>query len=240
MGRGGDYPVEPNVHVSTERDRQTDERHARTARERGQSLAVPGGRGAGRRPAMTGRSAGRPGVADGAVLRERDGECATIGADPTIRAGTVVYADVEIGDRFTTGHHAVVREDTRVGDDVLLGTHAVVDGSCTVGDGASVQTGAYLPTNTALGDRVFLGPHAVLTNDPYPLRRDADLAGPTLEDDVSVGANATVLPGVTVGEGAFVAAGAVVTEDVPPATLAVGTPARHESLPAELVGGNGR
>jgi len=160
----------------------------------------------------------------------------TFGDDPTVRAGTVVYADVETGDRFATGHHALIREGTRIGDDVVVGTDAVLDGDCTLGDEVSLQTGAYLPKNTTLGDRVFVGPNAVLTNDPAPLRRETDLEGPTLEDDASVGANATILPGVTVGAGAFVAAGAVVTEDVPPETLAIGVPARHEPLPEELDG----
>lgn len=173
-----------------------------------------------------------------ATLRDADGNGPTIGREPTIRSGTVVYADVEIGDRFTTGHGALVREHTTIGDDVLVGTHAVVDGHCTIGDGSVLQTGVYLPQQTTVGERVFFGPHAVLTNDPYPLRTETDLVGPTVEDDASVGANATILPGVTVGEGAFVAANAVVTEDVPPETLAVGAPASHEPLPAELAGGN--
>jgi acetyltransferase-like isoleucine patch superfamily enzyme len=85
---------------------------------------------------------------------------------------------------------------------------------------------------------VFLGPDAVLTNDSYPLRVDTDLEGATLGDDVSIGANATVLPGVTVGKGSFVAAGAVVTEDVPPHRLAVGVPAETRPLPEELDRGN--
>ncbi|WP_336035067.1 acyltransferase [Halobacterium yunchengense] len=170
-----------------------------------------------------------------------DGEDApAIGDEPTIRSGTVVYADVEIGDRFTTGHGALVRGPTTIGDDVLVGTHAVVDGACELGDGVSLQTGVYLPRETTVGDRAFFGPHAVLANDPYPLRTDADLAGPTVEADASVGANATLLPGVTVGERAFVAANAVVTEDVPPATLAVGAPATTEPLPEDLTGGNRR
>jgi acetyltransferase-like isoleucine patch superfamily enzyme len=180
------------------------------------------------------------GIEAGVTLREQEGRTPTFGQDPTIREGTVVYADVEVGDRFSTGHHAVVREGTRAGDDVLVGTNAVVDGACTLGDEVSLQTGAYLPRNTTLGDRVFVGPCAVLTNDPAPLRRETTLDGPTLEADVSVGANATILPGVTVGEGAFVAANAVVTEDVPPETLAIGTPARHEQLPEDLDGGNNR
>ncbi|MXR19608.1 acyltransferase [Halobacterium bonnevillei] len=177
-------------------------------------------------------------VSADATLRETDGHSPTIGRNPTIRSGTVVYADVEIGDRFATGHGALVREATTIGDDVLVGTHAVVDGQCTIGDEVTLQTGVYLPQHTTVGNRVFFGPHAVLTNDPYPLRTAADLAGPTVEDDVSVGANATILPDVTLGERAFVAANAVVTEDVPPETMAVGAPAVHEPLPDDLVGRN--
>lgn len=166
-------------------------------------------------------------------------------ADPTIvgdgahvRSGTVVYADVELGAEFTTGHRALVREATTVGPSTLLGTGSVLDGHVTVGSNVSIQTNVYVPTQTILGDRVFLGPSAVLTNDPYPLRQEVDLVGPTLADDVTVGANATVLPDVTIGDRSFVAAGAVVTEDVPPETLVVGVPGEQRPLPAALEGGN--
>jgi len=161
-----------------------------------------------------------------------------LGDRATVRSGTIVYADVEVGDDFTTGHDVLVREDTRIGDDVVVGTDTVIDGTTTIGSHVSLQTGVYVPTNTAIGDEVFVGPHAVLTNDLYPIREDVDLVGPTLDDHVSVGANATLLPDVTVGEGSFVAAGAVVTEDVPPETLAVGAPAQHRELPDRLDGGN--
>ena len=156
----------------------------------------------------------------------------------TIRRGTIVYADVELGRGVTTGHDALVRERSYVGDDVVVGTKAVLDGLLTVGSNVSIQTGVYVPPETAIGDDVFLGPMATLTNDPYPIRKDVPLEGPTIEDGASIGANATILPDVTVGEGAFVAAGAVVTEDVPAETLAVGTPARHRPLPEDLAGGN--
>jgi acetyltransferase-like isoleucine patch superfamily enzyme len=131
-----------------------------------------------------------------------------------------------------------VRAASRLGDDVIVGTNVVVDGEVTLGSHVSLQTGAYLPPETRLGDEVFLGPMATLTNDRHPVRREAPLDGPTVEDHVSVGANATVLPGVSIGRGAFVAAGAIVTEDVPPRTLAVGAPARHEPLPETLDGRN--
>lgn len=161
-----------------------------------------------------------------------------IGAESTVRAGTIVYDDVVTGERFSTGHFALVRELTDVGDDVLVGTKTVIDGRTAIGSNVSLQTGVYVPSQTTIGDNVFLGPHSVLTNDPYPIRQDVDLVGPTIEDHVSVGANATILPGVTVGRGSFVAAGSVVTEDVPEETLAVGAPAEHRPLPAELRGEN--
>ena len=180
-------------------------------------------------------------IDDGATVGYRhdpDAAPAVIGDDATVRAGTIVYTDVLIGDGFTTGHNALVREATEIGDDVLVGSETVIDGTTTIGSHVSLQTGVYVPTNTHIGDQVFVGPRAVLTNDPHPVRREADLAGPHLDDGVSVGANATLLPGVTVGEGAFVAAGSVVTRDVPPRTLAVGVPARHEPLPDSLSGDN--
>lgn len=163
-----------------------------------------------------------------------DAEPAVVGDDARIRSGTTIYADVAVGSGFVTGHDALVREHTTVGDDVVCGTKAVLDGSVTVGSNVSIQTGVYVPPESELGDRVFLGPNAVLTNDPYPLRTEIDLRGPTLAADVSIGANATVLPDVTVGEGAFVAAGAVVVEDVPAETLAVGVPAECRPLPEQL------
>lgn len=169
---------------------------------------------------------------------DADAGPAVIGGDSTIRSGTKIYADVELGAGFVTGHDALVREETTAGENVVLGTKAVLDGSVTVGSEVSIQTGVYVPPGTEIGDRVFLGPNAVMTNDPYPLRVDDGLVGPTIENDVSVGANATILPDVTVGEGAFVAAGAVVTEDVPPRTLAVGVPAEHRPLPDELASEN--
>ena len=176
-------------------------------------------------------------IDDGATVGysyAEDSRPPAIGTDSTIRSGTIVYDDVVMGEQCATGHHALIRELTELGDNVLVGTNAVIDGRTDVGSNVSIQSGVYIPSNTTIGDDVFLGPYAVLTNDPYPIRQDVELEGPTLEDGVSVGANATILPGVTVGEGSFVAAGAVVTEDVPPETLAVGTPATHQPLPDEL------
>lgn len=168
------------------------------------------------------------------VEYDSDADAAMLGTNATVRTGTIIYADVAIGDDFSTGHNALVREQTVIGDSVLVGTQSVIDGYSEIGSHVSIQTGVYIPSHTTISDNVFLGPRCVLTNDPYPIRKDVDLAGPVIKDGASIGANATILPGVTVGENAFVAAGAVVTEDVPENTLAVGVPAEHQDLPANL------
>ncbi|WP_311173534.1 acyltransferase [Halobellus ordinarius] len=169
---------------------------------------------------------------------ESDAGPTVLGREAIVRSRSIIYGDVRAGDRFTTGHGVLVREHTTMGDDVLVGTNVVIDGHTTVGSAVSLQSNAYVPSETEIGDRVFVGPGAVLTNDPYPVRTEVDLAGPTLEDGVSIGANATVLPGITVGEDAFVAAGAVVCEDVPPRTLVAGVPAEERSLPEPLADSN--
>ncbi len=163
---------------------------------------------------------------------------AVLGDRAIVRAGSIIYADVEIGDDFQTGHNALVREQTRIGDDVTVGTNVVIDGTTTIGSHVSLQTGAYIPTESRIGDEVFVGPRAVLTNDRYPVRSDGDLAGPRVADGATIGANATVLPDVTIGENAFVAAGSVVTEDIPSDALALGAPAETRALPEQLSGGN--
>lgn len=178
---------------------------------------------------------------EGAIVGYRySNDCGrtALGDRATVRSGTVIYGDVEAGDDLNTGHGVLIREYTSIGDDVLVGTHSVVDGRTTIGSRVSIQTGVYVPRRTSIGDQVFLGPHAVLTNDPFPVRRSVDLEGPIVEDHVSIGANATLLPGVTVGEGSFVAAGAVVTDDVPPDSLAKGVPARTEPLPEAIAARN--
>jgi acetyltransferase-like isoleucine patch superfamily enzyme len=178
-----------------------------------------------------------PGAIVGYEYDDNVGPAVVLG-DATVRSGTIVYADTELGYGLQTGHNALVRERCIIGDNVLVGTNTVLDGLLTVGNNVSIQTGVYVPPETKIGDDVFLGPKVTMTNDPYPLRQDVSLKGPTVENGVSIGANATILPGVTVGENAFVAAGAVVTEDVPPNTLAVGVPAQHRPLPAELAAEN--
>lgn len=155
----------------------------------------------------------------------------TIGDHSILRPGTILYCDVVAGNRFKTGHNVLVREMTTIGDNVLVGTNTVIDGNVSIGNNVSIQSNVYIPTNTTIEDNVFLGPCSVLTNDRYPIRTKCDLEGPVLRKGASIGANSTILPGIEIGEGAMVGAGALVTKDVPPWKLAVGFPARIVELP---------
>lgn len=159
----------------------------------------------------------------------------TLGRNATVRSGTILYCEVVAGDDFQTGHNVMIREKTRIGDRVAIGTNTICEGNCRIGSDVSIQSMAFLPTNTEIGDRVFIGPHVVLTNDRYPPTGVGGLAGPVIEDGAAIGANTTVLPGVRIGPGALVAAGSVVTRDVPPGVLAVGNPARFRPKPVPEV-----
>jgi acetyltransferase-like isoleucine patch superfamily enzyme len=155
----------------------------------------------------------------------------TIGANGVIRSGTILYADVVAGRNFSTGHNVMIREKTTIGDGVSVGTNTIIEGNTIIGNNVSLQSLVYIPTGVVIEDDVFIGPNAVLTNDPYPPHGGDNLKGPVIRKGASIGANATILPGVVVGEGALVAAGAVVTHDVPPRMLAIGSPARFRNLP---------
>jgi acetyltransferase-like isoleucine patch superfamily enzyme len=165
-------------------------------------------------------------VDDGVVLGHREDGRLTIGDNARIRSGTVIYSDVSIGRGLKTGHNVLIREESQVGDDVLVGTNTVVDGHCRIGNRVSIQTNVYVTAYTTVEDGVFLGPCSVTTNDKY-MEYGAKLAGPTIKRGARIGANSTILPGITIGEEATVGSGTVVTKDVPDKAVVVGNPARE-------------
>jgi acetyltransferase-like isoleucine patch superfamily enzyme len=171
----------------------------------------------------------------GFTYRDDCGE-AVIGDNSVIRAGCTIYADVKTGEYFQTGHNVLVREQTIVGSHVVIGSGTVVDGNVEIGDFVKIESNCYIPTHVRIGTRVFMGPGTVLTNDKYPLkmRERYEPEGPVIEDLVTLGAGVVVLPGLTIGTGSFVAAGAVVTKNVPKYTLVKGNPARFFDLPEKL------
>ncbi len=149
---------------------------------------------------------------------------AVIGRDCHIRSHTIIYEGVEIGDGVQTGHHVLVREQTRIGPGTVVGTGVVIDGYAVIGRNVRIETGVYIPPKTVIEDEVFIGPRAIMTNDKYPASKR--LQGTVIRREAVIGANAVILPGIEIGERAVVAAGAIVTRDVPPGTVVAGNPAR--------------
>ena len=165
-------------------------------------------------------------------------ECgpARIGKNSILRKGTVIYGDVTIGDYFQSCHYAVVRAQVKIGDYCTLLNHTTIEGIVRMGKGVRIMTNVYIPSRTWIGDHVFVGPGVTFTNDRYPARIEPmpTPRGATLEDDVMIGGGATILPGITIGERSFIAAGAVVTKDVPPRSFVAGVPGRISPLPDRL------
>jgi acetyltransferase-like isoleucine patch superfamily enzyme len=152
-----------------------------------------------------------------------------IGAGTIVSTGAVVFAGAEIGERVIVGDQACVRERVVVGDDVVIGRGSLVENDTTIGARTKIQAMAYITAYCVLEEDVFIAPCVVTTNDNFMGRTEARLAlmkGPTVRRGARVGGGAILCPGIEVGEEAFVGAGAVVTKDVPPRMVVVGSPAR--------------
>jgi acetyltransferase-like isoleucine patch superfamily enzyme len=154
---------------------------------------------------------------------------ARIGAGATVAAGAFVNAGAQIGDQAVVGDQAQVRERARIGDGSVVGRGSQVDNDVVVGSGCRIQTGCYVTANSVLEDDVFLGPGVFTYNDNTMARHasDYEIVGPTIRRAARVGGAARILPGIEIGEEAFVATGAVVTRDVAPRALVMGVPAKQ-------------
>jgi acetyltransferase-like isoleucine patch superfamily enzyme len=152
-----------------------------------------------------------------------------IGARVTVCAGAIVYSGTSIGDEAIVGDQAQVRERTVIGPGTVIGRGSAVDNDVSIGARVKVQTNVYVTASSVVEDDVFIGPGATTTNDDTMTRhpRGEPLRGATLRRASRIGGGAVLVPGVEVGEEAFVAAGAVVTKDVPPRAFVVGVPARQ-------------
>lgn len=148
-----------------------------------------------------------------------------------------VAEDVKLGKNTKIYHPDLVNlYGCEIGDDCIIGSFVEIRKRVKVGNRVKIQAFAFIPEEVILEDEVFIGPHVVFTNDPYPRSTNED--GSLKESDdwkqvptivkkkASIGANATILCGVTIGEGALVGAGSVVTKDVSAWTVIVGNPAK--------------
>jgi acetyltransferase-like isoleucine patch superfamily enzyme len=152
----------------------------------------------------------------------------TLGERVTVCQGAIVFAGATIGAGAILGDQSFIRERASVGADSVIGRGSVVDNDVQVGARVRVQTGVYLTAFTLVEDDVFVGPGALTTNDNTMARHgpETPLEGAILRRACRVGAGAILTPGVEIGEEAYVAAGALVTRDVPSGGVVMGVPAR--------------
>ncbi len=153
-----------------------------------------------------------------------------IGENTLIRSGSVVYSGTRIGADSMVGHNSVLRENTIVGHHTYIGTLSSVEGDTRIGNFVGIQSHCYITKYCNIGDYTFIAPGFIGANDNAMTHRrpghGQNLEGFTTEKYVRIAAGVVVLPEVHFGEGCIVAAGSLVTKDVPAYKLVMGFPAR--------------
>ena len=147
-----------------------------------------------------------------------------IGKNNHIRPFTTIYEESSLKDNVETGTSVVIRENCHIGSGSIIGSGTVLDSGVSIGENVRVQSNNFIPPKITIGDNVFLGPCVQFTNDKYPM--SSRLISTFIEDNVVIGIGAIILGGITVGEGAVIGAGSLVTKNVPSNHVVIGVPAR--------------
>lgn len=148
-----------------------------------------------------------------------------IGESPVIRSNTVIYTNVKIGDNFETGHNVIIREENEIGNNFCIWNNSCVDYGCNIGNDVKIHNNVYISQFTVIEDETFLAPGVITANDLCPICTKC-MKGPVIKRGAKIGINSTILPHITIGEHSVIGAGSVVTKDVPPHSLAFGSPAK--------------
>jgi acetyltransferase-like isoleucine patch superfamily enzyme len=134
----------------------------------------------------------------------------------------------QIGNDTRVWQYAIIMEDVVIGENCNINCHTFIEGGVSLGNNVTVKSGVYLWTGIQVADDVFIGPNVTFTNDKYPRSKQyAEKYQDTLiHRKASIGAAAVILGGLVIGEYAMIAAGALVTKDVPARALVMGSPAK--------------
>ena len=129
----------------------------------------------------------------------------------------------KIGQNVKIWHFSYIGDNTEIGDNVKIGSLVHIDYNVKIGENSLIEGTVYIPPLSRIGKNAFIGPAAVLTNDPYPMCDK--MIGVTIEDGAIIGARSVIKAGVKVGKNSVVAMGSVVTRDVPENVVVIGSPA---------------
>jgi acetyltransferase-like isoleucine patch superfamily enzyme len=168
-------------------------------------------------------------AANSATTQEQELPPLTVGELAIVGTGVVLYRGAAIEGKVLMADLCTVRENVSIGRGTIVGRGVTVENFCTVGRYCKLESECYITAYSTLEDRVFIAPGVVTSNDNYVGRtaeRFKHFKGVTVRRGGRVGAGVVTLPGVTIGEDALVAAGSVVTHDVPPRTVVLGSPAK--------------
>jgi len=135
----------------------------------------------------------------------------------------------QIGKDTTVWQFTVVLAGARIGTNCNINAHCFIENDVVIGDNVTIKSGVYVWDGLRIEDNVFVGPNATFTNDKFPRSKHYPerFLQTTIKRGASIGAGAVILPGLTIGENAMVAAGAVVTRDVPAGSMVAGNPAKE-------------
>ncbi len=142
---------------------------------------------------------------------------ANVSENAIIEEGTKIWINSQIRENVKIGQNCIISKDTYIDTNVMIGNNCKIQNSVSVYQGVTIE------------DDVFIGPNACFTNDKVPRAFDLEwkITPTIVKKGVSIGANATIVCGITIGEYAMIAAGSVVTKDVEPYSLVMGNPAKH-------------
>jgi len=142
----------------------------------------------------------------------------------------VIFPGVTIGEGTRLGNFILIRSDTRIGKGCTIGSYVDIEGEVSIGDHVSLQSACYITRGVVIEDEVFCGPRVTTMNDKRICHRRKNLtfmrAAPRILRAARVGGGSVLLPGITIGENAFIGAGSVVMQDVPDGVIVAGNPAR--------------
>jgi len=190
-------------------------------------------------------------ILDGAILGKRPAKASlsaitgetkeypplVLGKAVTVGASCILYIGAEIGDMVFFGDQATVRENVKIGEYTIIGRGATIENKVTIGRKCKIETEAYITAMTTIEDYCFIAPEVTFTNDNFLGRteeRKKHFGGPVLRRGARIGANATILPGLEIGQDAVVAAGSIVTKNVDPRVIVLGSPAKYlKDVPEE-------